>query len=314
MKTAQVFLRNGAAVSALTLALFAAAAFSCQHLAAVADAGAQVAAGTGVIDRNTADAISKTGRAVASAAEEITPEQEYYLGRAVGATILTTYKIWTGSPELTAYLNRICAAIVINSDKPEIYNGYHVALLDSSEINACATSGGHIFVTRGLVACAASEDALAGVIAHEIAHIHLRHSVKAIKNSRFNQALLVTGASAAGIAGGQAGYDLWELVDVFNETVGEAVTTLVEKGYSQQQEFDADAKALELLAGAGYNPSGLLDMLKALEKNQGRQPGGFTRTHPSPARRVSSAQKLMGIYRVEDTGSYRKTRYNSLAR
>jgi predicted Zn-dependent protease len=281
---------------------------SCHHLAAAADAGAQIAGAVGVVDQNTANAISKSSQAIGSAAEEITPEQEYYIGRAVGANILSTYKIWNGSPSLTAYLNRICSAIVINSPRPEIYNGYHVMILDSNEINAFATSGGHVFVTRGLIAGANSEEALAGVIAHEIAHIQLQHSIKAIKTSRITQALLVTGTSAAGAA---AGYDVNELTDVFNESVGEIVTTLVNNGYSQSQEFDADSTALSLLASAGYKPSGLTDMLKELEKTQGSRPGGFNKTHPSPAKRIVSAEKSLGKYTVADTSSYRKARYNA---
>jgi predicted Zn-dependent protease len=279
---------------------------SCQSLAAIAGASAQVAGAFGVIDQNTANAISNSSEALGSAAEEITPEQEYYIGRAVGANILSTYKIWNGSSQLTAYLNRICNAIVINSPRPEIYNGYHVSILDSDEINAFATSGGHIFISRGLIGCANSEDALAGVIAHEIAHIQLQHSIKAIKTSRITQALLVTGTSAAGAA---AGMDVNQLTDIFNETVGEIVTTLVNNGYSQNQEFDADATALSLLASAGYNPSGLLDMLKELQKTQTGHPGGFNKTHPAPDKRISSAEKSIGKYKVADTSSARRERY-----
>ena len=293
---------------ALIAIIFSALVVSCQHLAAAADVGAQIAAATGAIDQDTANAISMSGRAIGSAAEEITPEQEYYLGRAVGANILSSYKIWNGSPALTAYVNRICNAIVINSPRPEIYNGYHVALLDSAEINAFATSGGHIFITRGLISCARSEDALAGVIAHEIAHIQLQHSVKAIKNSRITRAVLITSTSAASIA---AGSSVNELTDIFNESVGEIVTTLIENGYSQNQEFEADNKALELLAGAGYNPSGLTDMLKELVRIQNSRPGGFNKTHPAPASRISNAEQSIGKYRVADTGAYRRNRFSA---
>ncbi|MDR0324377.1 MAG: M48 family metalloprotease, partial [Treponema sp.] len=127
---------------------------------------------------------------VSAAQEDFTPEQEYYIGRAVAANILSQYRLWNGNPALTAYLNNICAAITINSNPPEgdVFNGYHVAILDSTEINAFATSGGHILITRGLISAAKSEDALAAVIAHEVAHIQLKHSLKAIKESRENQA------------------------------------------------------------------------------------------------------------------------------
>jgi predicted Zn-dependent protease len=277
-------------------------------MAAVAGIGAQVASAAGVIDQNTANAISISSKAAASAAEDITPEQEYYIGRAVAANILSTYRLWEGSPRLAAYANRICNAIIVNSSKPEIYNGYHVMLLDTDEINAFATSGGHIFVSRGLIASAKSEDALAGAIAHAIAHIQLQHSITAIKTSRITQALLVTGTAATGAA---TGMNVNELTDIFNETVGDIVTTLVNNGYSQAQEFDADTTALGLLAAAGYNPSGLIDMLKELQKTQSAHSGGFNKTHPAPDKRLASAEKGLSKYRVADTSSYRRTRFSA---
>ena len=284
---------------------------SCESMMKVADIGAQMAGAAGVIDQNTAGAISKSAQTIGSAAEEITPEQEYYIGRAVGANILVSYKIWNGNPALTAYVNRICNAIVINSPRPDVYNGYHAAILDSDEINAFATSGGHIFITRGLISAAKSEDALAGVIAHEIAHIQLQHSIKAIKTSRITNALLVTGTSAAGAA---AGYDVNELTDIFNESVGEIVTTMVNNGYSQTQEFEADNTAMSLMASAGYSPSGLIDMLRELNNIQKNSSGGFGKTHPTPTQRITNAQKSVGKYSVTDTRSYRQNRFNSTAR
>jgi predicted Zn-dependent protease len=281
---------------------------ACQTLSSVISTGAQAAGSAGLIDKNTANAITQTAEAGARAAEEITPEQEYFIGRAVGANILTNYKIYTASPALLAYLNRICNAIVVNSPKPDIYNGYHVMILDSMEINAFATSGGHIFVTRGLLACAGSEDALAGVIAHEIAHIQLQHSIKAIKSSRITQALLITGVSAAGAA---SGYNVGELTDVFNESVGEIVTTMVNNGYSQNQEFDADSTALSLMSAAGYDPKALVEMLKELEKTQSSSSGGFGKTHPTPAKRIASVEKSVNKYRVQDTRSFRQVRFKN---
>ena len=300
-------------ISALLIIIaFVCVILSCQSVASVADIGAQVAGAVGLIDQNTANAISNTSRAIGNAAEEITPEQEYYIGRAVGANILATYRVWNGNPALTSYLNMICGAITINSPKPDVYNGYHVAILDSNEINAFATSGGHIFLTRGLINAAKSEDALAAVIAHEVAHIQLQHSIKAIKTSRITQAIIVTGTSAAGAA---TGMDVNELTSVFNESVGEIVQTLVNNGYSQSQEFDADNTAMSLLASAGYNSSGLLDMLRELNAAQSAAPaGGFTKTHPTPAQRITNAEKSVSQYRVADTSQYRQARFQTSVR
>jgi predicted Zn-dependent protease len=289
----------------MVLVVFSGAVISCQALMKAADVGARAAGAAGMIDQNTANAISKSSRAIGSAAEEITPEQEYYIGRAVAANILSTYRLWNGNAALTAYLNRICAAITINSPRPDVYNGYHVAILDSAEINAFATSGGHIFVTRGLINAARSEDALAGVIAHEVAHIQLQHSIKAIKNSRVTQALLITGTSAAGAA---SGYNVNQLTDIFNESVGEVVTTLVNNGYSRDQEYQADNTAMSLMAAAGYNPSGLIEMLKQLSAVQNSS-SGFGKTHPTPSQRISNAEKSVKNYRVADTGASRQSRF-----
>jgi len=288
--------------------VFSNAFISCSSLMKVTDVTAQIAGATGVIDGNMAKAISNSSKAIGSAAEEITPQQEYYIGRAVAGNILTTYKLYNGDPALASYLNKICAAIVINSPRPDIFNGYHVAILDSDEINAFATSGGHILVTRGLISAASSEDALAGVIAHEIAHIQLQHSIKAIKSSRITQALLVTGTSAVGAA---TGMDVNQLTDVFNESVGEIVQTMVNNGYSQTQEYEADNKALSLMASAGYNPQGLIDMLNTLKTIQSKTAGGFNKTHPSPEQRITNAGKSINKYKVADNSASRKSRFTA---
>jgi predicted Zn-dependent protease len=292
-------------VSPLSMLIIYSALVSCGTLAQVAGVGAQVAGAYGVIDESTVNAITNSADAFAKAAEDITPDQEYYIGRAVAANILGTYKIYTANPALTAYLNRICGALTINSPKPEIYNGYHVAILDSAEINAFATSGGHIYITRGLIACTDSEDALASVLAHEISHIQLQHSLKAIKTSRWTQAVTTTAGSVA-----SKSEQLAELTGNFKESIGDIVTTLVNSGYSQTQEFDADTNALSLLASAGYEPSSILDMLHALEKNQGSNSGGFNKTHPTPDRRISNVEKSVSKFPVADTRSFRKARYN----
>ena len=290
--------------------IFACVISSCETVAKIVDVGAQVAGATGIIDQNYADAISLSARAIGTAAEEITPQQEYYIGRAVAANILTTYRIWNGNPALTAYLNNICMAITINSPRPDVYNGYRVVILDSNEINAFATPGGHIMITRGLINAATSEDALAGVIAHEVAHIQLQHSIKSIKSSRITQAILITGTATVGAA---AGMDVNQLTDVFNESVGEIVLTLVNNGYSREQELEADTIALSLMAGAGYNPSSLVDMLRVLNIVQVAG-SGFGRTHPTPSQRITNAERTVRNYIIADLSAARQARFAAMTR
>ena len=283
--------------------------FSCAHAGTFAQIGAAIGQATGVLSPQVADAIARSGVAWGQAFEEITPEQEYFIGRAVAAHILTTYRIQTNRPAMLDYVNRICMALVINSPRPEIFNGYRVNILDTDEINAFATPGGHIFLSRGLIESAASEDALAAVIAHEIAHIQLQHGLKAIRNSRITQALLVTGTSAASVA---TDMDIAELTSIFSESINEIVTTLVTNGFSREQEFEADATAMALMSLAGYDPPALIEMLRVLEVNQPRRAGGFNRTHPTPALRITNAQRTVGNYNVPDTRSFREARFSAV--
>ena len=301
----------------LIITVIAGIFFSCETVAKAVDAGAQIGGALGVIEQGTADRISSGAQAAGTviaawdrAAEEITPEQEYFIGRAVGANILSSYRLWDGNPALTNYLNLICSAIVINSPRPDIFNGYRVGILDSNEINAFATPGGHILVTRGLINAARSEDALAGVIAHEIAHIQLKHGIKSIRNSRIFEAIVVTGTTAVNVA---TNMDTSQLTEVFTGSVGEIVNTLVTNGFSREQEFEADNTAMALMASAGYNPQGLIDMLRQLSTVQVAG-AGFGRTHPTPAARITNAERTIRNYNVADNSAARQARFAAATR
>jgi predicted Zn-dependent protease len=288
-------------VSLCIIAGFAALAVSCLGMAqTIWDSADDMG------DSRGAKALSQSAHSIERALEEITPEQEYYIGRAVGANLLTNYQLYQEDPDLVLYLNEITLALTINSKKPEIFNGYHTMILDSQEINAFATSGGHIFITRGLLNCAASEDALAAVIAHELAHIQLQHSIMAIKSSRVVNAFATTGSSLAGLA-------LSELTEMLDEAASDIVFAMQE-GYSQNQEFAADTLALELLADTGYEPSSLIAMLRSLEQNQPSSSGGFVKTHPSPEDRIAQLERPLRQYKdaVRDTRSYRSARFSTV--
>ena len=247
------------------------------------------------------NAISSSVQSIEKASETITPEEEYYIGRSVAASIATTYPIDQGSLQMTNYLNRICETLVMNSDKPYLYKGYYVVILDTDEINAMATPGGHIFVSRGLIDCTDSEDALAAVLAHEISHVQLGHSVEAIKASRVRAAVSDTTKAVAvtsiATANTRAGYSLsekemkkvMEAVNTFSDASNEVVKTLVNTGFSKEQEFEADKQALYIMQSAGYDPYAMLDMLGQLEESSSNS--GWGATHPSPKDRIKKVEK-----------------------
>ncbi len=244
---------------------------------------------------------------LSKAAEEITPENEYYIGRSVAANLLTNYKVYEDK-KLETYLNKICAALVVNSEDPYLYNGYHVKILDTTEVNAFSTSGGHIFITRGMISCTDSEDALAAVIAHEIGHIQLKHSLKSIKTSRYTEAFKATANATMSTMG------MKEMADTLDDMCGDVLSDMVNNGYSQNQEFDADKKAVELMAGAGYDPNALVTVLEKLAQQKGNKKSGMFKTHPSPESRISHLSSTLKKNKVEDTTEYRTSRYSATAK
>jgi predicted Zn-dependent protease len=240
--------------------------------------------------------------------DEATAIDAYYLGRAVAANILAAYKPYTANAALTRYVNSICQAIAINSVYPEYFNGYHVIILDSQEFNAFASPGGHIFLTRGLVEAANSEDMLAAIIAHELAHIMLKHSLSIIEDIRLHDEMSAMAERAAQFAGNS---EAASKLMYFRNSVAATVDALVKNGYSQDQEFEADTGAVVLMAAAGYNPIAILEMLTILQSVQSSQKGGFNTTHPSPAQRIENVIKYVSEYAVQDTRASRAGRFRN---
>ncbi|MCL2067688.1 MAG: M48 family metalloprotease [Treponema sp.] len=252
------------------------------------------------------DAFAAMNRAFTD--QSLSGEDEYYLGRAVAANIFAAYRPYNGNPALTGYLNRICQTLVINSSNPVVFNGYFVVIMDSQEYNAFATPGGHIMLTRALVDAAESEDALAALIAHELAHIMLRHAAAIIEHMSLANELDDIAGRAAALAGNSTAA---QRALQMRSSVAGVVDAMMKNGYSQVQEFDADSKALELLAGAGYDPRGLLEILQVLQRVQPARAGGFNSTHPSPAQRISNVNTLLQRYRVLDTRAAREPRFRN---
>ncbi|MCQ2592854.1 MAG: M48 family metalloprotease [Treponema sp.] len=270
----------------------------------------------GFIDDENVDLVSATVvngiKSIEKASEGFTPEMEYYIGRSVAANITSLYKI-KKVPETTEYLNKICSAITINSSYPYLYKGYFVAIIDSNEINAMATPGGHIFVTTGLLKTVTCEDEIAAVLAHEIAHIQLKHSITAIQSSRITDAILKTAASVAAVAS-DINSDLAVFakdIAALGDSASEIVGTLVNTGFSVSQEFLADAYALKLMAMAGYDPRCMIDMLSHLENTTTKSKSGWAKTHPEPERRIANVKKeLKAIKASGASKSVRQKRFN----
>ena len=301
----------------LTSLVFASSLFvlsSCQVLLGVAEATGFTEDGVPNVDKfvETGFTAVEGVANIATSAESLTPEVEYTIGRATAATIIEQYKIYEND-EFTEYLNKICKILTMYSPRPYLYKGYSVAILDTQEINAISTPGGHIFISKGLLETTTSEDAIAAVIAHEISHIQLAHGSDAIVASRTSQAVV----DAAQQLGKEFVkdvdtkiFDLTKGVEILASLSNDLADKIINVGYSQYQEYEADKNALKLMQNAGYNPFALLDMLGEIEVDSNK---GWGKTHPSPKSRINRAKKELSKeeYHVVDMNA-RENRFNFL--
>jgi len=248
----------------------------------------------------------RTLQAVHRANEDLTPEQEYALGRAFGAQVLTTRRP-LDNEAANRYLNQVGQALALFSERPDTWSGYRFLLLDTPEVNAFAAPGGLIFVTRGLVKLTRNEDELAAVLAHEIGHVEREHGLKAIRKDRLATAVVGIGADAAQTFGGSR---IQELSAAFEDSIADLTKTIVNNGYSRDTEFEADTAALGILARAGYPPQALVTMLEALKGLPQGAPG-FGKTHPSPDQRIAQVKDQVKGRRTYTLTSTQKRRYQA---
>ncbi|HWP94605.1 MAG TPA: M48 family metalloprotease [Gammaproteobacteria bacterium] len=210
-------------------------------------------------------------------------EEERAIGHDAAATLLGATRL-VEDRELQHYVNRVGMWLALQSDRPEL--AWRFAVLDNDNINAFAAPGGYVFVTKGLLVNLNNEAELAGVLAHEIAHVVKKHHLKALKKD--------AGIKLLGNLTQQAlerkGHDTERLA-----AVAKGVKVLYARGLDKQDEYEADRLGVVLAARAGYDPYGLpavLQMLDSLDPGSGRLALLF-KTHPKPADRLARLDELM---------------------
>ena len=277
----------------------------CKTLESLGEVGGAVGQATGVMTEEQAESLGRASKAVAKTFADITPEQEYYIGRAVAATVLLTYKPYQND-KANRYLNLLGQTMASASDKPETFGGYHFLILDSDEINAFAAPGGFIFVSRGMLRLCQNEDDLAAVLAHEIGHVQHEHGLQAIKSSRLTSALTILAAEGAKSFGGE---ELAELTEAFEGSISDITSTMMNSGYARSAEREADESAIVIVKRVGYDPNGLVEMLKEMKKQL--KPGGadFAKTHPDPNDRIKDIEDILGHYSAVSVPVVRQERF-----
>lgn len=195
---------------------------------------------------------AETVQKVQKARTDIDEPQEIVLGDGIAANLLGAAPLLDNAA-VQRYVNRIGRWLASQSERPDL--PWLFGVLDDSDVNAFSTPGGNVFITKGLLAQMSSEAELAGVLAHEIAHVVRKHHVQAIKKGA--QAELLTDLANDAIR--QKGGDpkLAKLVS--------AGTEVYARGLDKNDEYEADRMGVVIAARGGYDPYGLPAVLQTLQ-------------------------------------------------
>jgi len=251
-------------------------------------------------------------KGVKDAKKDLTPENEYFLGRSVATKILANadyqYRDSEGFSSgslygATAYVNAVGNVVAYAAmettragDRPSPIGGWHFVILQDETINAFAAPGGTIFVTTGAVTQAKSEDELAAILAHEVAHVVRGHAIGTIKKSRMSGVYKSFLDSSVELDPETEKM----MAGVFGGSIDDIVDGSLVKGYSKDTEFEADKVGLAIMAHAGYDPAAFTRYLATLDSHQETGSGGFYATHPKPEERVKKLEaQLEGLEKVK---------------
>jgi len=205
-------------------------------------------------------------------------EKEIALGKQLAQEVERQAKI-IDDPVIAEYVNRVGQNLVRNSDAKVPFT---IKVLDSEEINAFALPGGFFFVNSGLILKADNEAELAGVMAHEIAHVAARHGTR-----QATRGTIINYASIPLIfMGGWTGYAI-------RQGAGLAIP-LGFLTFSRGFESEADLLGLEYLYKTGYDPTSFVDFFEKIQSLEKRKPGTLSKvfsTHPMTDDRIKTAQK-----------------------
>lgn len=208
----------------------------------------------------------------------IDDREERQLGETVSTNLREKYGV-VQSEELTKYVTLVGTALAQSSTRPNL--NWTFIVLDTDGVNAFAAPGGIVHITRGLLGLVKNEAELAGVLGHEITHITVKHTVRAIQKSKTIQ-------MASDEAGSGSARD--RLVARMAQA---AYDRILNNEFSREDETEADKVGVQLASRLGYAPGGLVDVLRKLDaRNSGRdERNGLFASHPATKERIDRLDK-----------------------
>ncbi len=211
-------------------------------------------------------------------------EKEMQIGRQLALEVEQQGKM-VEDPVVTEYINRVGQNIVLHSDAKIPFT---IKVIDSDEVNAFALPGGFFFVNKGLILAADNESELAGVMAHEIAHVAARHAME----NQGKGALLQYGMLAGMIFGGGIASG------ILQNTAG-ITQALAFFKFSRGAEGEADRLGVQYLYASGYDPNGMSTMFEKLASQNKKKPGTLSKlfsSHPQSLDRRDESLQLVARF------------------
>jgi Zn-dependent protease with chaperone function len=208
------------------------------------------------------------------------PEQDVEIGRQSAAEAEQQLPL-VRDAQVNDYVNRIGQRLAANAGGPQFQ--YQFRVVNSTDINAFALPGGFVYINRGVLDQAKNEGEVAGVVAHEIAHVALRHGTHQASKAYLAQAGL---SILGGILGGGGGRS----ADIINAVGGVGLNVLFLK-YSRDLETQADVRGAQILAATGYSPNDMVNFFRTLESVDKSRKTSFLADHPAPPDRIARIQR-----------------------
>ena len=225
----------------------------------------------------------KKGIGVVEALQPIGEEEEIVLGEAVAVEAFSRFGGEYPNQVWNRYINLVGKTIAEVSDRPTL--DFHFAILNSQEQNAFAAPGGYIFITVGLLKTLKNEAELAGVLAHEVAHVTKQHMLETIRRGAVLGSVSELSLTA-----------MKQDPKMFSSAIDQMTELLFTKGLDKDKEFEADVVGVDYAYRAGYHPRGLEDYLQTLAKEEGHAESKFFTTHPSTTERIAKIDVLLKDY------------------
>ena len=190
---------------------------------------------------------------------------------------------------VTSYVNQIGQRLAANAGGPQFQ--YRFRVVNSSDINAFALPGGFVYINRGVLEQARNEGEVAGVIAHEISHVALRHGTHQASKAYLAQAGI---SILGGVLGGKVGQGAGSII---NAVGGFGLNALFLK-YGRDLESQADIRGSQILAASGYSPADMIGFFQTLEKTDTSRKTSFLSDHPAPPDRIARIQQEAQLLKV----------------